>query len=42
MSKYSGVDKIKILRNLVNPKLGLHIFNCAFKEKQEGLTRWEQ
>jgi len=27
-------NKRKILRNLVNPKLGLHIFNCAFKIKQ--------
>lgn len=32
-------DKVKILRNLVNPKLGLHIFNCAFKEKQENLIQ---
>lgn len=27
----------KVLTNCVNPKLGLHIFNCAFKEKQEKL-----
>jgi DNA (cytosine-5)-methyltransferase 1 len=27
-------DKRKVLRNMVDPKLGLHIFNCAFKEKQ--------
>jgi len=27
-------DKVKILRNLVNPKLGLHIFECAFKKTQ--------
>lgn len=26
--------KDAILRNLINPKLGLHIFDCAFKEKQ--------
>jgi DNA (cytosine-5)-methyltransferase 1 len=24
----------QILRNCVNPKIGLHIFNCAFKEQQ--------
>ncbi len=29
------IDKRIVLRNCVNPKLGLHIFNCAFKEKQE-------
>jgi len=27
-------DKRQILRNLVNPKIGLHIFNMAFKIKQ--------
>ena len=30
-------DKRKVLRNCVYPKVGLHIFNCAFKEKQEVL-----
>jgi len=34
---YKGVDKRSILRNCVEPKLGLHIFNMAFKEKQETL-----
>jgi len=29
--------KQKILNNLVSPNLGLHIFNCAFKEKQKTL-----
>jgi len=29
--------KDQILRDLVNPDLGLYIFNCAFKEKQEVL-----
>jgi len=28
------IDKTKVLSNCVNPKLGLHIFNAAFKEKQ--------
>ncbi len=39
ISKYKlSTRKDQILRNCVNPKLGLHIFNCAFKEKQEVLT----
>ena len=37
LQKYKGVDITKALRNCVHPKLGLHIFNCAFKEKQEVL-----
>ena len=28
-------NKRKILRNKVNPELGLHVFNCAFKIKQQ-------
>ena len=34
LKKYTGIDKRKTLRNLVDPKLGLHIFNCAFRNKQ--------
>lgn len=34
-SKY---PKLKILRNCVEPHAGLHIFNCAFKQKQEQLS----
>lgn len=30
-------DKRETLRNLVNPKLGLYVFNCAFKDKQRTL-----
>lgn len=30
-------NKRQVLRNCVLPKLGLHIFNCAFKEKQRTL-----
>ncbi|KKN25441.1 hypothetical protein LCGC14_0884730 [marine sediment metagenome] len=26
--------EVQVLRNCVHPKLGLHVFNCAFKEKQ--------
>ena len=31
-------NKRRVMRNLVNPKLGLYIFRCAFKEKQEKLV----
>jgi DNA (cytosine-5)-methyltransferase 1 len=34
LSKYKGIDKTKILRNTVNPKVALYLFNCAFKDKQ--------
>ena len=39
LSRYKDkqLDIRKLLRNCVNPKLGLHIFNCAFKEKQQTL-----
>ena len=33
---YKG-DKRTLLNNCIEPELGLHIFNCAFKEKQETL-----
>ena len=39
LSKYRLDNERQVLRNMVNPKLGLHIFNCAFKEKQETLKR---
>ena len=32
LDKYSGIDKRLVLRNCVNPELGLHIFNCAFPD----------
>ena len=38
VSKYNGVDKTKILRNCVNPELGLYIFNCAFKTIQKEIV----
>lgn len=37
LSDYDVANKRKLLRNCVIPKLGLHVFNCAFKEKQEKL-----
>ena len=41
LDKYTGFDKRKSLRNCVEPKAGLHIFECASidgpKENQKGL-----
>lgn len=37
LSKFEAENKRKLLRNCVNPKLGLYVFNCAFKEKQQTL-----
>lgn len=34
LSQYDSIEKEKILNNCVEPELGLHIFDCAFKEKQ--------
>ncbi len=34
ISQYNDVEKRKVLNNCTEPELGLHIFNCAFKEKQ--------
>ncbi|HLD91252.1 MAG TPA: DNA cytosine methyltransferase [Patescibacteria group bacterium] len=34
LTNYNGIDKMKTIRNCVEPELGLHIFKCAFKEKQ--------
>lgn len=34
--------KLRVERNCVDPKLGLHIFNCAFKTKQETITDVKQ
>ncbi len=31
---FKGQKGQQVLNNCVNPKLGLHIFNCAFKVKQ--------
>lgn len=45
LSKYkisSNYPKIKVLRNCVEPDAGLHIFNCAFKEKQVTLGGSEE
>jgi len=39
LSKYKTEKrKDQIIRNMVSPKLGLHIFNMAFKEPQTTLT----
>ena len=38
LSKYKKfIDERKLLRNCTEPKLGLHVFNCAFKTRQERL-----
>ena len=37
LSKYSGIDKTKILRNCVEPEAGQFIFDLAFTSKQEVL-----
>lgn len=37
ISKIKAKNKKLLLRNCVHPKVGLHIFNCAYKEKQEVL-----
>jgi DNA (cytosine-5)-methyltransferase 1 len=36
ISKYEIVGKRQLLRNCVEPELGLHVFNCAYK-KPEGI-----
>lgn len=37
LSKYKIKKKLQVLRNCVNPRLGLHILNSAFKLKQATL-----
>ena len=37
LMKQANTLKRQTERNMVNPKIGLHIFNCAFKEQQEVL-----
>jgi len=38
LTKYKLKDKRQILRNCVLPELGLHIFECAFRKKQQTLN----
>lgn len=38
LSKYKGIDKMKTIRNCVEPNHALHIFNMAFKDKQQTIT----
>jgi len=35
LSKYKLKNKRQILRNCVKPELGLHILNCALKNRKE-------
>ena len=39
LQKYHGIysDNIQALKNCVNPLLGLYVYNCAFRLKQEKL-----
>lgn len=30
--------EVQVLRNCVHPKIGLHVFNAAFKDKQKGVN----
>lgn len=39
LSKFDVKNKRLLLRNCVKPELGLHIFKCAFKEKQVTLEQ---
>ena len=39
LSKCKSKGKRKLLRNCVNPILGLHVFKCAFKEQQQTLKQ---
>jgi len=36
-NKKCSVRKDQVMHNCVEPELGLHIFNCAFKEQQKTL-----
>lgn len=33
LSNYTGIDKVKTLRNCVEPEIGKHVFDCAFSNK---------
>jgi DNA (cytosine-5)-methyltransferase 1 len=41
LDKYKKVDKRKLLRNCVNPELGLHILNCALEKEPEQIGLFE-
>ena len=38
LTSYKIKDKRRLLANCVQPELGLHVFNCAFKTKQMQLS----
>ena len=38
LTQYKGIDKMKTIRNCVEPKAAQHIFKCAFKEQQQTLN----
>lgn len=37
LDNYKGINKLTILRNCVEPEVGLYLLNCAFKIKQTEL-----
>ena len=41
-SQSSNRDMVKMLNNLVKPELGLDVFNCAFKIKQQTISELEE
>lgn len=41
LSRYKGVVKRTVLRNCVEPEVGLYIFNSAFREKQTHISLTE-
>lgn len=38
LSSFQGIDKMKTIRNCVEPNEALHVFKMAFKDKQQTLT----
>jgi DNA (cytosine-5)-methyltransferase 1 len=40
ISDYDIKNKRQILRNCVEPELGKHIFNCAFRFEHKGIENW--
>ena len=42
LEKYHGLksDNVQALKNCVNPKLGLYVFDCAFERKQTLVSDW--
>ena len=39
LSEFNGIDKMKTIRNCVEPKFGLHVFKASFSNKQLTLLK---